>query len=140
MGVDLVRPLRRSQGANPARAATQAGPRPHGIRLNAALAVGLWMLLWAGYNTGLWFVEDPHFPANSLQLIHGLRAFVPLVGAWIAILLMLFGTLGAHRFFVGRIRSGILYFLTFGFLGAGVVLDGIMLLCGEFRDAEGNVV
>src|ERR1019366_3483203 len=89
MGVDLVRQFRRSPGANPARAATQAVPRPHGFRLNAALAVGLWALLWAGYNTGLWFVEDPKFPVNFMQLIHGLRAFVPMVAAWFALLLML---------------------------------------------------
>jgi O-antigen ligase len=89
MGVDLVTRFRRSPGASPARAVAPAVPRPQGIRLNAALAVGLYVLLWAGYNTGPWYVEDPRFPANNLQLIHGLRAFVPLLAAWFALLVML---------------------------------------------------
>ncbi|MAF79363.1 MAG: hypothetical protein CME63_13390 [Halobacteriovoraceae bacterium] len=35
----------------------------------------------------------------------------------------LFGFLGAHRFFYGRKKSGTLYFLTFGLLGVGWLID-----------------
>ena len=109
MGVDLVSRFRRSPGASPARAVTQAVPRPRGIRLNAALAVGLWVLLWAGYNTGLWFVEDPRFPVSFMQLIHGLRAFVPLVAAWIAFLLMLTRINRLVRWILGPLGLILLY-------------------------------
>src|ERR1019366_1538876 len=109
MGVDLVRQFRRSPGANPARAATQAVPRPHGFRLNAALAVGLWALLWAGYNTALWFVEDPQFPAYFMQLIPGLRAFVRMVAAWFALLLMLTRINRLARWILGPLGLLLLY-------------------------------
>ena len=60
--------------------------------------------------------------------------------ASVTVLLMLFGTLGAHRFFVGRILSGILFFMTMGFLGVGVLVDGVMLMLRRFKDAEGNPI
>lgn len=60
--------------------------------------------------------------------------------ASVAILLMFFGSLGVHRFFVGRIVSGILFLMTMGFLGIGVLYDGIMLMLRRFKDAEGNTI
>ena len=60
--------------------------------------------------------------------------------ASVAMMLMLLGAFGGHRFFVGRIPSGILYFLTMGFLGFGVLVDGILLIRRKFKDSEGNVV
>jgi TM2 domain-containing membrane protein YozV len=50
------------------------------------------------------------------------------------------GFLGAHRFFVGKIVSGALYLVTMGFLGIGVLIDGILLMCRKFKDKEGNVI
>lgn len=46
--------------------------------------------------------------------------------ASVAVLLMFFGGLGLHRFFVGRIASGVIFLFTFGFLGIGVLVDGVM--------------
>jgi|GEM_PF-6945660 hypothetical protein len=60
--------------------------------------------------------------------------------ATVATLLVLFGFLGAHRFFVGKIVSGALYLVTMGFLGIGVLIDGILLMCRKFKDKEGNVI
>lgn len=53
---------------------------------------------------------------------------------------MLVGTLGMHRFYCGKIGSGILYLITFGFFGIGYVIDLIMLSCKKFRDCEGLLV
>ena len=48
---------------------------------------------------------------------------------WISFLLCLFfGVFGAHKFYEGRILLGILYLLTAGFLGLGILIDLIVLL------------
>lgn len=50
------------------------------------------------------------------------------------------GYLGIHRLVVGKIGTGILYFLTGGLLGIGWIVDMIMLLVGSFKDKEGRYV
>ncbi|MEJ2703964.1 MAG: protein kinase [Sedimentisphaerales bacterium] len=44
---------------------------------------------------------------------------------------------GLHRFYVGKIGTGILWFLTFGLFGVGQVIDIIMIIVGQFRDRYG---
>ena len=60
--------------------------------------------------------------------------------ASVAALLMFFGMLGVHRFFVGKIVSGICFLMTMGFLGIGVIYDGIMLILRRSKDAEGHAI
>lgn len=56
-----------------------------------------------------------------------------------AILLCIFlGWLGGHRFYVGKVGTGILYLLTCGFWGIGVLLDLILIIVGSFRDKWGQ--
>ncbi len=56
-------------------------------------------------------------------------AFKKPKNKWIAVLLCLFiGVLGAHKFYEGKIGMGILYLLTCGLLGIGVIIDFIVLL------------
>lgn len=53
----------------------------------------------------------------------------------IALLLCIFlGFFGAHRFYVGRIWLGLLYFFTIGLLGVGWLVDIVLLLMGTMRD------
>lgn len=48
---------------------------------------------------------------------------------WAALALCFFlGALGAHKFYEGKVRMGILYILTLGLFGIGVVIDFICLL------------
>ncbi|GAA0958619.1 TM2 domain-containing protein [Virgisporangium aurantiacum] len=62
--------------------------------------------------------------------------------SWVvALVLCLFlGMLGAHRFYAGKIGTGILQILTFGGLGLWVLIDLIMILVGKFADKDGNAL
>lgn len=50
------------------------------------------------------------------------------------------GFLGIHRFYVGKIGTGILQILTLGGLGIWVLIDFIMIIIGSFTDKEGNKI
>jgi len=53
------------------------------LGVNALMGMGLWVLLWLGYNISCEFWLEPSFPATSEDLIHGTRAFFPFAAAWI---------------------------------------------------------
>ena len=54
-----------------------------------------------------------------------------------AILCLFFGTLGIHRFYVGKIGTGLIWFFTGGFFAIGWILDIIFIVLGFFKDKEG---
>ena len=54
-----------------------------------------------------------------------------------ALLCLFLGYLGIHRFYVGKVGTGILWLVTGGIAGIGVVVDFIMILVGSFTDSEG---
>ena len=59
----------------------------------------------------------------------------------VTLLLCLFtGTLGVHRFYVGKIGTGILQLLTFGGFGIWTLVDFILIACKKFTDANGDLI
>ena len=57
------------------------------------------------------------------------------------LLLCLFvGMLGVHRFYVGKIGTGVAMIFTLGGVGIWVLVDFILICIGSFRDIEGRVV
>jgi TM2 domain-containing membrane protein YozV len=56
------------------------------------------------------------------------------------LLCIFLGGLGAHRFYVGKIGSGVIYLLSGGLFGIGWLVDLISILAGKFKDKEGNLL
>lgn len=56
------------------------------------------------------------------------------------LLCVLLGGLGIHRFYVGKVGTGILYLFTAGLFGIGYIVDLILIICGTFTDKEGKKV
>ncbi len=56
------------------------------------------------------------------------------------LLCLLLGSLGAHRYYVGKIGTGLLMLVTAGGLGIWVLIDLIMILAGSFRDIDGKTL
>lgn len=57
-----------------------------------------------------------------------------------AILCFFFGVFGVHRFYVGKVGTGILQLFTLGGFGIWAFIDFIMIVVGSFRDSDGNQI
>jgi predicted RNA-binding Zn-ribbon protein involved in translation (DUF1610 family) len=57
-----------------------------------------------------------------------------------AILCFFFGIFGVHRFYVGKVGTGILQLFTLGGFGIWAFIDFIMIVVGSFRDSDGNQI
>ena len=60
------------------------------------------------------------------------KGFVPTI-----LLCFFLGVFGIHRFYVGKIGTGILMLLTLGGLGIWSLIDFIIIVCGNFKDKQG---
>ncbi|MFA9391794.1 MAG: NINE protein [Prolixibacteraceae bacterium] len=76
-------------------------------------------------------VPQPDAPRNS-----------SLNNQWLATLLLsgLLGVFGAHRFYLGKIGTGILMLITAGGLGIWYLIDLILVITGNFRNRDGEFI
>ncbi len=56
------------------------------------------------------------------------------------VLCVLLGGLGVHRFYVGKIGTGIIMLLTLGGLGVWSLIDLIRIAIQKFKDGDGAVI
>lgn len=63
------------------------------------------------------------------------KGFVPTV-----LLCFFLGVFGIHRFYVGKVGTGILMLLTLGGLGIWSLVDFIIIVCGNFKDKNGLLI
>lgn len=60
---------------------------------------------------------------------------------WLAfILCLLLGWLGFHRFYVGKVGTGLIYMFSLGLCGVGVLIDLVVILLGGFKDCNGRML
>jgi TM2 domain-containing membrane protein YozV len=63
------------------------------------------------------------------------RAFIPTI-----LLCFFLGVLGIHRFYVGKIGTGVLQLVTLCGLGIWTLVDFIWIVVGKFRDGNGLLI
>ena len=64
-----------------------------------------------------------------------IKGFVPTI-----LLCFFFGVLGVHRFYVGKVGTGILQLITLGGFGIWALIDFIMIIVGSFTDKQGKFI
>jgi TM2 domain-containing membrane protein YozV len=64
----------------------------------------------------------------------------PKSQAALIVLVFFFGYLGFHRFYVGKVGTGLLQLCTLGGFYIWVLIDFVLIICGKFKDKEGRYV
>lgn len=63
------------------------------------------------------------------------KGFVPTL-----LLCFFLGMFGVHRFYAGKIGTGILQLVTLGGLGIWAMIDFVIIACGNFKDKRGLLI
>ncbi len=80
---------------------------------------------------------QPQIVINNQNVVtNGIIAGVSRKNKTTALLLCIFlGILGIHRFYVGKIGTGLLYMFTGGLFGIGWIIDIVLIVTGNFKDS-----
>lgn len=82
--------------------------------------------------------QDNRVVINNENIVGGIYPPYPPKSKFITLLLAFFGGgLGLHRFYVGKIGTGILWLLTGGLFLVGWIVDLLMIIFDGFRDVHG---
>jgi len=96
-----------------------------------ALAWGLGVFIhWRLLNSGISLT-------HSTEEILSISARKRLIAA---ILAFFFGVFGAHRFYAGKIGTGLMQVFTIGGLGIWSFIDFLIIIFGEFGDSDGRKI
>ena len=71
---------------------------------------------------------------NQSRVLKDNRGLITVLLCWFL------GVFGAHRFYTGHTTIAIVQLLTFGGCGVWALIDLIMILLGNFKDVEGNII
>ena len=69
--------------------------------------------------------------SSKSRLVTTLLCILP---AWLV------GVAGIHRFYLGKIGTGILMLITLGGLGIWTLIDFIFAVSGNMKDKQGNLI
>lgn len=64
----------------------------------------------------------------------------PKSGVVTLLLCIFFGYLGVHRFYTGKIGTGVLQLITAGACGIWTLVDLIIIITGKFTDNDGKFI
>ena len=71
---------------------------------------------------------------NESKVVKDNRGLITILLCWFL------GVFGAHRFYTGHTTIGVIQLLTLGGCGIWMLIDFIIILTGNFKDAEGNAI
>jgi TM2 domain-containing membrane protein YozV len=85
-------------------------------------------------------VDVPRFPDGKPAVDAQGRAASPKSRLAAALLCWFLGVFGVHRYYVGKIGTGLLMLVTLGGLGLWALIDFIVILVGSFKDKQERVL
>jgi hypothetical protein len=81
--------------------------------------------------------ENTRFCSECLQAATPSIGISPKSRLVVTLLAYFLGVWGVHRFYLGKIGSGIAMILTFGGFGIWALIDFIFAIIGEMKDKDG---
>lgn len=90
--------------------------------------------------TGLSYTSSSGGSGRPASIPSAQRPTSPKSKAVVLPLCVFLGALGVHRYYVGKIGTGVIWTLTAGFFGIGWIVDIFTVALGGFYDVNGYVV